>query len=203
MSFDESRTCPRFRDPSGRPTSTSSPYPTHSVFSTKTRGPAISVIVRYSVGISGGSQFLEFLVHLGERLRELLVELRLVLDAGEELPRLQGGDVLRRDIELHGPLSEVGIFLDRADELELPFRRTERVDRMVRILLEENLPDHPCDLEGELLVRRQRVRADQPHDLFQLRLLLKCPLGPGSEARPFLVHVLPEPFLQDLCVQAV
>src|SRR3989449_4679212 len=85
MSLDESRTCPRFRVPSGRPTSTSSPYPTHSVFSTKIRGPAISVIVRYSVGISGRSQPLEFLVHLGEGLFELLVELRLILHPREEL----------------------------------------------------------------------------------------------------------------------
>src|SRR5438093_12783766 len=79
MSFEVSRTCPRFRDPSGRPTSTSSPYPTQSVFSTKISGPAISVIVRYSVGISGRPQPLELLVYLGEGLLELLVELCLVL----------------------------------------------------------------------------------------------------------------------------
>src|SRR5436853_144176 len=181
MSFEESRTWPRFRDPSGRPTSTSSPYATQAVFSTKRRGPAISVIVRYSVGISGGSQFLEFLVHLCERLRQLLVELGLVLHSREKLSRFQGGDVFRRDIELHGPLSEVGIFLDRADELVLPLGGTERVDRMIGVLLEEDFPDHPRHLEGELLVRRQRIGADEPNDLLQFRLFLERPLSPGTE----------------------
>src|SRR6267143_1902492 len=203
MSFEESRTWPRLREPSGRPTSTSSPYPTHSVFSTKMRGPAISVIVRYSVGISSGSQFLEFLIHLRERLRQFLVELRLVLDAREQLPRFQGGDVLRRDIEFHGPLSEVRVFLDRADQFELPLGGTERVDRVVRVLLEKDLADHAGDFERELLVRRQRVRAHETHDLLELRFLLKGPLGPGSEGRPFLVHVLPDPLAQDVDVQAV
>src|SRR5919201_838436 len=140
MSFEESRTCPRLREPSGRPTSTSSPYPTHSVFSTKTRGPAISVI---------------------------------------------------------------GILLDRADELELPLRRAKGVDRVVGVLLEEDLPNHPRDLEGELLLRRQGVRAHEPDDLLEFRLLLQSALGPGAEGGPFLVHVLPEPVLQGLRVQAV
>src|SRR2546426_2299071 len=126
ISFEESRTWPRFREPSGRPTSTSSPYPTHSVFSTKIRGPAISVIVRYSVGISRRPQSLELLVHQGEGLLQLLVELRLVLDPRQELPGLQARDVLRRDVELHRLLSEVGVPLDRADQLELTRRRAER-----------------------------------------------------------------------------
>src|SRR5438552_1423840 len=98
-----------------RPTSNSSPYPSHSVFSTKMSGPAISVIVRYSVGISGRSQPLEFLVHLGERVRELLVELRLVLHACEQFAGFQRRNVFRRDVEFHRLLSEVGILLDRAD----------------------------------------------------------------------------------------
>src|SRR5213594_451775 len=157
ISFEESRTWPRFRDPSGRPTSTSSPYPTHSVFSTKIRGPAISVIVRYSVGISRRPQFLELLVHLRESLVELLVELRLVLHARQQFAGFQRGDVFRRDVELHCLLPEVGILLDRTDQLELPFRRTERVHSVVGVLLEEDLPDHPRDLEGELLVRWQCV----------------------------------------------
>src|SRR2546427_574270 len=123
MAFDESRTCPRFRDPSGRPTSTSSPYPTHSVFSTKISGPAISVIVRYSVGISGGPQSLELVVHLGERLRELLVEFRFVLHPRQEFAGLQRCDVLRRDVQFHGLLTEVGVFLDRGDQFELPLGR--------------------------------------------------------------------------------
>src|SRR5881628_1103080 len=101
MSFDESRTWPRFLDPSGRPISTSSPYPTHSVFSTKISGPAISVIVRYSVGISRRPQALELIVHEGEGLLQLLVEVRFVLDPGQELSGLQARDVLRRDVELH------------------------------------------------------------------------------------------------------
>src|SRR6267378_4668345 len=136
MSFDESRTRPRLRVPSGRPTSTSSPYPTHSVFSTKMSGPAISVIVRYSVGISGCPQVLEFLVHLSEGLREFLVELRFVLDPRKHLARFQRGDVLCRNVEFHRLLPEVGIFLDRTDEFELPFRRTERVHGVVGVLLE-------------------------------------------------------------------
>src|SRR5437879_10969743 len=106
MSFDESRTCPRLRVPSGRPTSTNSPYPTHSVFSTKMSGPAISVIVRYSVGISGRSQPLEFLVHLSERVRELLGELRLVVYACEQFAGFQRRTVLRRDIGFHRLLSQ-------------------------------------------------------------------------------------------------
>src|SRR5439155_16517448 len=128
-------------------------YPTHAVFSTKMSGPAISVIVRYSVGISSRSQTLEFLVHLCQRVRELLVELRLVLHACEEFAGFQRRNVLRRDVEFHRLLSEVGILLDRTDQLELPFRRTERVHGMVSVLLEEDLPDHARDLEGELLVR--------------------------------------------------
>src|SRR3989454_1331160 len=154
MSFEESRTCPRFRVPSGRPTSTSSPYPTHSVFSTKISGPAISVIVRYSVGISRGPQPLELLVHLGEGLFELLVELRLVLHPREELARLEPRDVLRRDVELHRLLPQVGVLFDRAHELELPLRLAEGVHGVVRVLLEEDLPDHAGDLEGELLLWR-------------------------------------------------
>src|SRR5438093_5466894 len=113
MSFDVSRTWPRFRTPSGSATSTSSPYPTHSVFSTKTSGPAISVIVRYSFGISGRPQFLELLVHLREGLLELLVELRLVLHPRQEFPGLQPRHILHRDVELHRLLPEVGILLDR------------------------------------------------------------------------------------------
>src|SRR5438128_10497288 len=132
MSFEESRTCPRFRVPSGRFTSTSSPYPTHSVFSTKISGPAISVIVRYSFGISRRPQFLELLVHLREGLIELLVELRLVLHPREELPGLQARDVLHGHVELHRLLPEVGVLLDRAEELELPRGRAERVHGMVR-----------------------------------------------------------------------
>src|SRR5437879_11023110 len=115
MSLDESRTCPRFRVPSGRPTSTSSPYPTHSVFSTKMRGPAISVIVRYSVGISGRSQSLEFLIHLCERVREFLVELRLVLHACEQFAGFQLGDVRRRRGALDWRRPAVGIPLDGTD----------------------------------------------------------------------------------------
>src|SRR5437016_13663488 len=153
ISFEESRTCRRLRVPSGRPTSTSSPYPTPSSFSTKMTGPAISVIVRYSVGISGRSQSLEFLVHLGERVREFLVELRLVLHACEQFAGFQRRNVLRRDIEFHRLLSQVGILLDRTDQFELPLRRAERVHGVVGVLLEENLPDHARDLEGELLVR--------------------------------------------------
>src|SRR5437899_10409040 len=102
MSFDESRTCPRLCVPSGRPTSTSSPYPTHAVFSTKMSGPAISVIVRYSVGISSRSQTLEFVIHLGERLRELLLEFRFVLHPRQAFAGLQRRDVLRRHVRLHG-----------------------------------------------------------------------------------------------------
>src|SRR3989454_5818087 len=203
MSFEVSRTCPRLRDPSGRPTSTSSPYPTHSVFSTKIRGPAISVIVRYSVGISRRPQPLELLVHQGEGLLQFLVELGLVLDPRQELPGLQARDVLRRDVQLHRLLAEVGVLLDRADQLELPRRRAERVHGMVRVLLEEDLPDHAGDLEGERLVRRERVRADEPHDLLELRLLLEGPLGPRPQRRPVLIHILPEPLLEDLRVQAV
>src|SRR6266705_2266153 len=203
MSFDESRTCPRFRDPSGRPTSTSSPYPTHSVFSTKISGPAISVIVRYSVGISGGPQSLELVVHLGERLRELLVEFRFVLHPRQEFAGLQRRHVLRRDVQFHGLLTEVGVFLDLGDQLELPLGRAERVDGMIRVLLEEDLTDHPRDLERELLVRRQGIRADEPDDFLELRLFLQRARGPRSQLRPFLVHVLPEPVLQDLRVQAV
>src|SRR2546422_980395 len=146
MSFEESSTWPRFRVPSGRFTSTSSPYPTHSVFSTKIRGPAISVIVRYSFGISRCPQFLELLVHLCEGLVELLVELRLVLHPREELPGLQARDVLHGHVELHRLLAEVGVLLDRAEELELPRRRAERVHRVVCVLLEEDLPDHAGDL---------------------------------------------------------
>src|SRR5256886_3815278 len=202
-SLDESRTCPRFRVPSGRPTSTSSPYPTHSVFSTKIRGPAISVIVRYSVGISGRSQSLESLIHLCERVREFLVELRLVLQARQQFAGFQRGDVLRRDIEFHRLLPEVGILLDRADQLELPFRRTERVHSVVGVLLEEDLPDHPRDLEGELLVRRQCVGPDETDDLLEFRLLLEGPLSPRPQSGPLLVHVLAEPVLEDLRVQAV
>src|SRR2546422_9182299 len=108
MSFDESRTCPRFRDPSGRPTSTSSPYPTHSVFSTKISGPAISVIVRYSVGISRGPQPLELLVHLGEGLFELLDELRLVIHPREELARLEPRDVLRQYVDIYRFQNQAG-----------------------------------------------------------------------------------------------
>src|SRR3989441_9151555 len=162
MSFEESSTWPRFRVPSGRFTSTSSPYPTHSVFSTKIRGPAISVIVRYSFGISRRPQLLELLVHLREGLLELLVELRLVLHPREDLPGLQPRDVLHRHVELHGLLPEVGILLDRVHELELARGRAERVHRVIRVLLEEDLSDHPRDLEGERLVRREGVRADQP-----------------------------------------
>src|SRR5256886_16625548 len=113
MSFDESRTCPRFRDPSGRPTSTSSPYPTHSVFSTKISGPAISVMVRYSVGIPGGPQSLELVVHLGERLRELLVEFRFVLHPRQEFAGLQRRDVLRFFFKFHGLLPDLRFFLNR------------------------------------------------------------------------------------------
>src|SRR2546428_12981684 len=120
MSFDESRTCPRFRDPSGRPTSTSSPYPTHSVFSTKISGPAISVIVRYSVGISGGPQSLELVVLLGERLRELLVEFRFVLPPRQELAGLQRCAVLRRDVQFHGLPPEVVGFLVLGTQSQLP-----------------------------------------------------------------------------------
>src|SRR6266705_985846 len=203
MSFDESRTCPRFRDPSGRPTSTSSPYPTHSVFSTKISGPAISVMVRYSVGISGGPHSLELVVHLGARLRELLVEFRFVLHPRQEFAGLQRRDVLRRDVQFHGLLTEVGVFLDRGDQLELPLGRAERVDGMIRVLLEEDLTDHPRDLERELLVRRQGVRADEADDFLELRLFLQRARGPRSQLRPVLVHVLPEPVLQDLRVQAV
>src|SRR2546426_1486485 len=180
MSFEASRTWPRFRDPSGRPTSTSSPYPTHSVFSTKIRGPAISVIVRYSVGISGGPQSLELVVHLGERLRELLVEFRFVLHPRQEFAGLQRCDVLRRDVQFHGLLTEVGVFLDRADQFELPLGRAERVDGMVRVLLKEDLADHPGDLERELLVRREGVRADEPNDFLEFRLLLQRALRPRS-----------------------
>src|SRR2546428_6662194 len=159
ISFEESRTCPRFRAPSGSVTSTSSPYPTHSVFSTKIKGPAISVIVRYSVGISRRPQPLELLVHQGEGLLQFLVELGLVLDPRQELPGLQARDVLRRDVQLHRLLAEVGVLLDRADELELPRRRAERVHGMVRVLLEEDLPGHAGDLEGERLVPRGGGRA--------------------------------------------
>src|SRR6266480_4133011 len=203
MSFDESRTCPRLRVSSGRPTSTSSPYPTHSVFSTKMSGPAISVIVRYSVGISGRSQSLEFLVHLGERVRELLVELRLVLPACEEFAGFQRRNVFRRDVQFHRLLPEVGILLDRTDQLELPLRRAERVHGVVGVLLEEDFPNHARDLEGELLVRWQRVRSDESDDLFEFRLLLEGALGPRSESGPLLIHVFPEPVLEDLRVQAV
>src|SRR5947209_3910326 len=203
MSFEESRTWPRFRIPSGRFTSTSSPYPTHSVFSTKIRGPAISVIVRYSFGISRRPQRLELLVHLREGLLELLVELRLVLHACEEFPGLQPRHVLHGNVEFYGLLPEVGVLLDRAEQLELPRGRAERVHRMVRVLLEEDLPDHPSDLEGERLVRRERVRADEPDDLLELRLLLQSPLGPRPEPRPLLVHVLPEPVLENLRIQAI
>src|SRR5439155_1529339 len=118
MSFDQSRTWPLFRDPSGRATSTRSPDPTHSVFST-------------------------------------------------------------------------------------PLGRAERVDRMIRVLLEEDFADHPGDLERELLVRRQGVRTDKTDDFLELRLFLQRPLRPRSQPRPVLVHVLPEPVLQDLGVQAV
>src|SRR5437773_4989876 len=203
MSFEESRTCPRFREPSGRATSTSSPYPTHSVFSTKISGPAISVIVRYSFGISRRPQLLELLIHLREGLLELLVELRLVLYPREDLPGLQPRDVLHGDVELHRLLPEVGVLLDRAHEFELPRGRAERVHRVIRVLLEEDLADHPGDLEGERLVRRECVRADEPDDLLKLRLLLEGPLGPRPEAGPLLVHILPEPVLEDLRVQAV
>src|SRR3990170_2694800 len=203
MSFEVSRTWPRFRVPSGRPTSTSSPYPTHSVFSTNRSGPAISRIVRYSFAISGHLQALELLVHLGEGLLELLVELRLVLHPRQQLAGLQARDVLRGHVELHGPLPEVGELVDRGDQLELPLRRAERVHGVVRVLLEEDLPDHAGHLEGELLVRRERVRADEPHDLLELRLLLEGPLGPRAEPRPVLVHVRPEPVLQGRAVQAV
>src|SRR5213596_182318 len=203
MSFDESRTWPLFRDPSGRPTSTSSPYPTHSVFSTKISGPAISVMVRYSVGISGSPQSFELIVHLGERLPELFVEFRFVLHPRQEFAGLQRRDLLRRDVQFHGLLTEVGVFLDRADQLELPLGRAERVDRMIRVLLEEDFADHPGDLERELLVRRQSVRADKTDDFLELRLFMQRPLRPRSQPRPVLVHVLPEPVLQDLGVQAV
>src|SRR2546426_3725833 len=203
MSFEESSTWPRFRVPSGRFTSTSSPYPTHSVFSTKIRGPAITVIVRYSFGISRCPQFLELLVHPCEGLVELFVELRLVLHPREELPGLQARDVLHGHVELHRLLAEVGVLLDRAEELELPRRRAERVHRMVRVPLEEDLPDHAGDLQGELLLRRECIRADEADDLFELRLFLEGPLGPRPEPGPLLVHVLPEPVLQGLRVQAV
>src|SRR5438309_11046509 len=157
MSFEESRTCPRFRVPSGRFTSTSSPYPTHSVFSTKIRGPAISVIVRYSFGISRRPPLLELLVHLREGLAELLVKLRLVFHACEQLPGLQPRDVLHGHVELHRLLPEIGVLLDCAHELELPRGRAERVHGVVRVLLEEDLADHPRDLEGERLIRRERA----------------------------------------------
>src|SRR2546427_11717324 len=180
MSFDESRTCPLFRDPSGRPTSTSSPYPTHSVFSTKMSGPAISDMVRYSVGISCGPQSLEFVVHLSEGLRELRVEFRFVLHPCQEFAGLQRRDVLRWDVQFHGLLTEVGVFLDRGDQLELPLGRAERVDGMVGVLLKEDLADHPGDLERELLVRREGVRADEPNDFLEFRLLLQRALRPRS-----------------------
>src|SRR6267378_1282475 len=183
MSFEESRTWPRLRTPSGRPTSTSSPYPTHSVFSTKISGPAISVIVRYSVGMSRSPQALEFVVHLGERLLQLLVELGLVFHARQELAGLQRRDVLRRDVELDRLLSEVRVLLDRANEFELPSRRAERVHGVVRVLLEEDFTDHPGDFECQLLVGGAGIRSDEPDDLLELRLLLKGALRPRAEAR--------------------
>src|SRR5439155_1602156 len=180
------------------------PAPEHSgSFSTKISGPAISVMVRYSVGISGSPQSFELVVHLGDRLPELFVEFRFVLHPRQEFAGLQRRDLLRRDVQFHGLLTEVGVFLDRADQLELPLGRAERVDRMIRVLLEEDFADHPGDLERELLVRRQGVRADETDDFLELRLFLQRPLRPRSQLRPVLVHVLPEPVLQDLRVQAV
>src|SRR5207249_770406 len=131
------------------------------------------------------------------------VEFRFVLHPRQEFAGLQRRDLLRRDVQFHGLLTEVGVFLDRADQLELPLGRAERVDRMIRVLLEEDFADHPGDLERELLVRRQGVRADETDDFLELRLFLQRPLRPRSQLRPVLVHVLPEPVLQDLRVQAV
>src|SRR6266566_1408619 len=165
---EESRTWPRLRRPSGRKTSTSSLYPTGSVFSTKISGPAISEIVRYSFATSARLQSLEVVVHHRERL-----------------------------------LAEVRVLADRRDELVLPRRRAERVDGVVGVLLQEDLADHPGDLERELLLRRQRVRADEPYDLFEFRLLLERPLRPLPQLRPLLVDLRPEPILQGVAVQAV
>src|SRR6266705_592770 len=175
---EESRTWPRLRRPSGRKTSTSSLYPTGSVFSTKISGPAISEIVRYSFATSARLQPLEVVVHHRERLLELLIELLLVLDAREELAALDGRDVLHGHVEGERLLPEVRVLADRRDELVLPRRRAERVHWMVGVLLQEDLADHPGDLERELLLRRQCVRADQPHDLLEFRLFLERPLRP-------------------------
>src|SRR5574340_1322607 len=106
-------------------------------------GPAISVIVRYSLAMSARLQFLEVLVHHREGLVELRIELLLVLDPGQELPRLDRGDVLDGYVEGDGLAAQVRELLDRGDELELPLGRAERVDGMVRVLLQEDLADHP------------------------------------------------------------
>src|SRR6266516_1826406 len=200
---EESRTWPRLRRPSGRKTSTSSLYPTGSVFSTKISGPAISEIVRDSFATSVRLPSLEVVVHHRERLLELLIELFLVLDAREELAALDPRDVFDWHVEGERLLAEVRVLADRRDELVLPRRRAERVDGVVGVLLQEDLADHPGDLERELLLRRQRVRADEPYDLFEFRLLLERPLRPLPQLRPLLVDLRPEPILQGVAVQAV
>src|SRR6266704_2749888 len=184
-------------------TSPSSLYPTGSVFSTKISGPAISEIVRYSFATSARLQPLEVVVHHRERLLELLIELLLVLDAREELAALDGRDVLHGHVEGERLLPEVRVLADRRDELVLPRRRAERVHWMVGVLLQEDLADHPGDLERELLFRRERVRSDQPYDLLEFRLLLERPLSPLPQLRPLLVDLRPEPILQSVAVQAV
>src|SRR6266545_2993843 len=158
-----------------------------------------AVLLRHSARL----QALEVVVHHRERLLKLLIELLLVLDAREELAALDARDVLHRHVEGERLLPEVRVLADRRDELVLPRWRAERVDRVVGVLLQEDLADHPGDLERELLLRGERVRADQPHDLLEFRLLLERPLRPLPQLRPLLVDLRPEPILQGVAVQAV
>ena len=74
---------------------------------------------------------------------------------------------------------------------------------MERILLKVGLPQIAGDLQGELLILRQGVLADELNDLLELVFLVEDVDRPLSDLRPVLGDVLLEPWIELISIQRV
>nr|ABZ09609.1 hypothetical protein ALOHA_HF4000APKG8D23ctg1g28 [uncultured marine microorganism HF4000_APKG8D23] len=121
-------------------------------------------------GLRGGCNLCNHVIHqFLDAFLEALFEPR----AHQQASRLDIDHVLECGASGHGLLGCLLEGEDGFDHRILQRQRSVCVDRVECVLLEEELANHASDLKCELLVHRQRVRADQLHDLLQLRLDLQ------------------------------
>ena len=72
-----------------------------------------------------------------------------------------------------------------------------------RVLLQKVLADHTRDLKRDLVLRAERILADELHDLVEVRFLLQHRHGPLAVFEEFVSQVLAVPRAQGIEIERI